>query len=111
MVTVIVSLKFNILKKIGCFLLLGLFTAQSVTYYWPMLAERDRLELCDPMDSESEKEETKSEKEKDNKLRMDPYLMKFVAAISSMNFLPPIDLQSSSNPETTTPPPEPMLVS
>ena len=91
-------------------MLLSLFAAQSITCYWAIDAERKGHELCDPVDAESEKEETKSEKEKDHKLREDLYAMKFTASGSSINYLPPIDLQSTGHPEITTPPPESILV-
>lgn len=103
------SLNLHTLKKIGCLLLLSLFTAQSITYYWAVDGERETRELYDPVDAESEKEETKNEKEKDHKLKEDLYALQSAAASGSVNFLPPIDLQSLSDPEITTPPPQPIL--
>ena len=64
------------------------------------------LELCDPIDGETEKEDTKEETEKDEKIPIDSYASKYPSSFISSMTLHSKTFQSYHHLEIYTPPPE-----
>lgn len=72
----------------------------------------ESIELCNPEDSSSEKEqnEEKSEKEKDEKLRIDHKIAHFGYIASTLKNTALQEFSNFHHPEICTPPPESLLV-
>gem|GEM_PF-2026008 len=96
-------------KAIIYLLVLGQLWANAATYcQWMMDSESELIELCNTDDSESEKEESKEEK--DDKLTLELHDMRLDIAQNKIVVFRSEYLFSLHDPDVTTPPPESVLV-
>ena len=68
------------------------------------------LELCDRLDGETEKEDSKGETEKNEKIQIDSYDSKYLSSYISSRTLHSTTFQTYHHLVILTPPPEAVLV-
>jgi len=92
-------------KAIIYLLVIGQLWANAATFcQWMVDPDSELIELCNTDDAESEKEESKEEK--NDKLTIDMYDMRLDNPQNELSVLHSKDLLSLHDPDVTTPPPE-----
>lgn len=89
--------------------LASLLWANVVSYYDLNYAESELLEICDPIDGESEKEEKNIEEDSDEKIPLQSSFHKFDPTDYLINNFCSEDFYPVYHPERLTPPPESFL--
>ena len=93
--------------SLSCLFLMGLFWTNVATHLVQMIDENASLiEICIPMDVDSEGEEKNGENDKDNKVRLDFVFSNLHKIISNREINTSFIYGSNFQPEIPTPPPE-----